>query len=161
MLLSLLYKGLNRFIYNYNNYKVNRIKRSLKYCGARVYISHHCLIISKSYLELGNDVCINSFTHIFAGGGVKVGDGTMISSNCSITSVTHPINSSNRLSEIDIRKPVIISKNAWIGTGVILLPRVTIGDHAIVGAGAVVTKDVPPKTVVVGNPAKFLKYVEF
>ncbi len=156
---DIFYKAFSKFLHEYYKYKVKRIKDSLKYCGERVYLSPDCIIVSPSYLQLENDVCINSFTHIFAHGKVKVGEGTMISTSCSITSVTHPSSSPNRLSEKQIMKPVIIGKNVWIGTGAILLPGITIGDHAIVGAGAVVTKDVLPKTVVVGNPAKFLKYV--
>ena len=84
----------------------------------------------------------------------------MISSNCSITSVTHLSNSSFRLLKPSIEKPIIIGKNVWIGTGAIILPGITLGDHAIIGAGSVVTKDVPPETIVVGNPAKYLRKVE-
>ena len=54
-------------------------------------------------------------------------------------------------------QPVVLGCNVWLGMGAIILPGVTIGDHAIVGAGAVVTKDVPEKTVVVGNPARVLQ----
>ena len=55
---------------------------------------------------------------------------------------------------------MVIRKNAWIGAGVTILPGVTIGENAIVGAAAVVTKDVPPNAVVVGNPARVLKIVD-
>jgi len=84
----------------------------------------------------------------------------MISSNCSITSTTHPTDSAKRFAEDEITKPVIIGKNAWLGMGAVLLPGVTIGDDSIVGAGSVVTKNVPPKSIVVGNPAKFLRKIE-
>jgi acetyltransferase-like isoleucine patch superfamily enzyme len=84
----------------------------------------------------------------------------MISSNCSITSVTHPSNSSFRLLKPSIEKPIIIGKNVWIGTGAIILPGIIVGDHAIIGAGSVVIKNVPPETIVVGNPAKYLRKVE-
>lgn len=57
-------------------------------------------------------------------------------------------------------KPVVIKKNAWIGAGVTILPGVTIGENAIVGAAAVVTKDVPANTIVVGNPARIVRKVE-
>ena len=84
----------------------------------------------------------------------------MISSNCSITTTTHPIDSAKRFAEDGITKPVIIGKNAWLGMGAVLLPGITIGDDSIVGAGSVVTKDVPPKSIVVGNPAKVLRKIE-
>ncbi|WP_308189864.1 DapH/DapD/GlmU-related protein [Nostoc sp. XA010] len=96
---------------------------------------------------------------IFLLGGVKIGSGTMISRNCSITTVTHSINSADR--SLGITKPVTIGRNVWIGTGAIILPGVTIGDYSVVGAGAVVTKSIPAMQVFVGNPAKFLKEVKF
>ena len=54
-------------------------------------------------------------------------------------------------------KPVVLKKNCWIGAGAVILPGVTVGENSIVGAGSVVTKDVPANTVVAGNPAKFIK----
>jgi acetyltransferase-like isoleucine patch superfamily enzyme len=160
MIADIFYRAFDRFMREYDDFRIRRIKRSLKSCGERVYISSKCIIWGESGLELGDDIGINSFTHIFATGGVKIGDGTLISSNCSIASVTHPINSEKRFEEPNIEKPIIIGKNVWIGTGAIIVPGVTIGDHAIVGAGSIVTKDVQEKTIVVGNPAKFLRNVE-
>ena len=160
MIADIFYRAFDRFMREYDDFRIRRIKRSLKSCGERVYISSKCIIWGESGLELGDDIDINSFTHIFATGGVKIGDGTLISSNCSLASVTHPINSEKRFEEPIIEKPIIIGKNVWIGTGAIIVPGVTIGDHAIVGAGSIVTKDVQEKTIVVGNPAKFLRDVE-
>jgi len=160
MVIDIFFRAFDRLMREYDDFRIRRIKRSLKSCGERVYISSKCIIWGESELQLGDDIGINSFTHIFATGGVKIGSGTLISSNCSIASVTHPINSSKRIEEPHIEKPVTIGKNVWIGTGAIILPGVTIGDHAIVGAGSVVTKNVAEKTIVVGNPAKFLRNVE-
>jgi acetyltransferase-like isoleucine patch superfamily enzyme len=158
--MDVFYKIANRLHWRYKKYQINRLKKNLKYCGQNVSISYECMILAPGQLELGDNVTINAFTHIFAGGGVKIGSGTMISSNCSISSLTHPINDSCRQEKTCIKKAVTIGQNVWLGMGAIILPGVTIGDHSIVGAGAVVTKDVQPKTIVVGNPAKFLKYVE-
>jgi len=160
MINDLLYRVFDRFLRNHEDFKVRRMKRSFKSCGERVYISPKCFIWSEDCLEVGNDVCIHAFTYIFAVGGVKIGNGAMISSNCSITSITHPIESAKRFAEEEITKPVIIGKNTWLGMGVVLLPGITIGDDSIVGAGSVVTKDVPPKSIVVGNPAKVLRKIE-
>ena len=157
---DLFYRVFDRFLRGYEDFKVKRMKRSFKSCGERVYISPECSIWSEDCLEVGNDVCIHAFTYIFAVGGVKIGDGTMISSNCSVTSITHPTNSAKRFGDEAINKPVIIGKNVWLGMGAVLLPGITIGDRAIVGAGSVVTKDVPPKSIVVGNPAKVLRKIE-
>ena len=57
-------------------------------------------------------------------------------------------------------RPVLLKKNSWIGAGAIILPGVTVGENSIVGAGSVVTKDVPDNTIVVGNPAKVVRNVQ-
>ncbi len=157
---SLIYIPLDKFLTIYEEGKKKRLISSFKACGEGTYLGPQCIIHDSYNLELGNNVCINSFTHIFAGGGVKIGDNSMISANCSISSITHPNNSTDRLADPLIYRLVIIGKNVWIGMGAIILPGVTIGDDAIVGAGAVVTKSVAPRTVVVGNPARPLKRVE-
>lgn len=156
--IDLAYFPLAVFMKVYEKGKQRRLIASFKSCGSNIFLGHQCVIRCGNNLELGNNVCINTFTHIFADGGVKIGDNTLISSNCSIGSITHPIHSPKR--HRLIHKSVEIGRNVWIGMGAVILPGVSIGDHSIVGAGAVVTKNVPSKTVVVGNPAKFLKTVE-
>lgn len=155
----LLSELLYRFSISYENLKSNAIKKRLKACGQHVYISAKAHIWSLEMLEIEDSVCIHAFTHIFAGGGVKIRSGAMISANVSITSVSHLVNSLKRHLEC-VSQPILIGKGVWIGTGAIILPGVTIGDHAVVGAGAVVTKDVAARSVVVGNPAQFLKEVQ-
>lgn len=109
-------------------------------------------------MRVGNDVQIHDFTFIFAAGGVSIGDGTAISCNCSISSVTHPIPWIDRSAQIE--KPIRIGKFVWIGMGAIVLPGVSIGDHAIVGAGSVVTRDVSSHSIVAGSPARALRILD-
>jgi len=156
--MNFFFRVLNFLQSKFTAYQTRQILKRLKYCGSNVYISPHCLIWSESCLEIGDNVYIHSFTHIFAGGGLKIGSGTIISSNCSITTVTHSINAVDRLPTIG--KSVSIGNNVWIGTGAIILPGVSIGDYSVVGAGAVVIKDIPAMQVFVGNPARFLKEVK-
>jgi acetyltransferase-like isoleucine patch superfamily enzyme len=167
---SLLYRIYDRFQRGYDDFRVRRVKSLFAACGERVALSPLCDIWNPEHLRVGNDVHLHAFTHIFAGGGVTIGDGTMISSNCSITSVTHEKYSLDRSVtrgvppvgkkvEATVR-PVVIGLNVWIGTGAIILPGVTIGDHSIVGAGAVVTKSIPEKCVYAGNPARLLEKLE-
>lgn len=136
------------------------MKRLFKSWGERAYISPKCLIWSEDCLEVGNNVCIHAFTYIFAVGGVKIGNGAMISSNCSITTTSHPIDSVKRFAKDEIAKLVIIGENAWFGMGTVVLPGITISDDSIIGAGSVVTKGVPPKSIVMDNPAKVLRKIE-
>ena len=112
------------------------------------------LIVNKNAtLEIGsgytnNNVEINCFKSI------KIGDNVAISKNVIIRdSDSHVINNKTET----MTRPIVIGNNVWIGLGVIILKGVTIGDGAIIAAGAVVNKDVPPETLVGGVPAKVLK----
>jgi acetyltransferase-like isoleucine patch superfamily enzyme len=107
------------------------------------------------FTALGKNVFINHACSFLDIGGITIEDNVMIGPRVNITSETHPLNSADR--EALIPKPVIIRRNAWIGAGATILPGVTIGENAVVAAGAVVSRDVPANTVVAGIPAKVVK----
>ena len=164
MLRDFVYRLFGRFWRGYEAFQTRRLESSLAARGRGMSISPLCHVGCPELLAVGDHVQINPFTHIFAGGGVAIGAGTLISSNCVITSVTHLKHSAARhlapaesAGEKPALRPVRIGRNVWIGAGAIILPGVTIGDHSIIGAGAVVTKDVPEKCVYVGNPARLLE----
>lgn len=92
-------------------------------------------------------------THIF------VGDHTMFGPNVTVTTAGHPILPELRKEGYQFNAPVTIGKNCWIGSGVVILPGVTIGDHTVIGAGSIVTKDIPANVVAVGNPCKVLREI--
>lgn len=92
-------------------------------------------------------------THIF------VGDYTMIGPNVTLASAGHPVYPPLREQGYQYNLPVKIGKNCWLGAGVIVLPGVTIGDNTVVGAGSVVTKDLPANVVAVGNPCHILREI--
>ncbi len=92
-------------------------------------------------------------THIY------VGDHTMFGPNVVIATAGHPILPELRQQGYQYNMPVHIGKNCWLGAGVIVLPGVTIGDNVVIGAGSVVTKDIPDNMVAVGNPCKILRAV--
>ncbi len=121
-------------------------------CGENVSIQMPVVINHADHLRVGARVSINAFVHIWALGGVTIGDDTLIASHVAITSLTHDPHA-ELFSASSQTRPVVIGRNVWIGTHAVILPGVTIGDGAIIGAGAVVTKDVAPRTVVVGVPA--------
>lgn len=98
---------------------------------------------------------MNNFQCMSAG-GLTIEDNTMISLNCTIATNNHDMYERN----IITCKPVHIKRNVWIGVNVTILPGVTVGENAVIGAGAVVTKDVPDNAVVVGCPAKVIKYLD-
>lgn len=92
-------------------------------------------------------------THIY------VGDYTMIAPNVTIAAATHPIDPSLRQKGYQCNFPVRIGKNCWIGAGVTIIPGVTIGDNTVIGAGSVVTRDIPSNVVAVGNPCRVMRKI--
>ena len=104
-------------------------------------------------LKIGNNVFINSNLLTMARGGITIEDDVQIAANVSLLSN----NCDPYDRQILICKPILIQKGAWIGANAVILLGVSIGKHAIVGAGSVVTKDVPDYGVVVGNPARVVK----
>ncbi|MCD7929788.1 MAG: sugar O-acetyltransferase [Clostridiales bacterium] len=92
-------------------------------------------------------------THIY------VGDCTMFGPNVTIATAGHPVLPELREQGIQYNAPVHIGRNCWLGAGVIVLPGVTIGDNTVVGAGSVVTKDLPANVVAVGNPCRVLRAI--
>ncbi len=92
-------------------------------------------------------------THIY------VGDYTMFGPNVTVATAGHPILPELRQQSYQYNMPVHIGKNCWIGAGALIMPGITIGDNVVVGAGSVVTKDLPSNVVAVGNPCKILREV--
>ncbi|ACU05363.1 DapH/DapD/GlmU-related protein [Pedobacter heparinus] len=108
--------------------------------------------------KIGKNVFIN-FDCVFLDlGGITIEDNVLIAPRVNLLSEGHPLSPNQRHSLVPGR--IHIKKNAWIGAGVTILPGVTIGENAVVAAGAVVSKDVPDQAVVGGIPAKFIKSVD-
>jgi acetyltransferase-like isoleucine patch superfamily enzyme len=110
------------------------------------------VIYAPEQLELGDQIDIGEFTHIRANGGVRIGSRVLIASHVVIASRAHPV-TVPRYGVVE-DAPIVIEDDVWIGAGAIVLPGVTVGYGAIIGAGAVVTRSVEPRTVVGGVPAK-------
>ena len=88
---------------------------------------------------------------------IEIGDDVQFGPNVQLLTPTHPTDAELRRTKWEAASPITIENNAWIGGGAIVLPGVVIGENSIVGAGAVVTKDVPPNTLTVGNPARVVR----
>jgi acetyltransferase-like isoleucine patch superfamily enzyme len=110
-------------------------------------------------IRVGHKVFINQCCTIYDMGGVDIGDLVMIGPNVSIITVGHAMEPSQRRKFIEA-KPIVIQSNVWIATGATILGGVTVGENSVVGAGAVVTKDVPPGTFVAGVPARVIRRLE-
>ena len=105
-------------------------------------------------IRLGAGVFLNFNCVILDVVAVMIGDHTQMGPGVQILAADHPRDPAVRASGLEFGRPVHIGRNVWIGAGVIILPGVSIGDDAIVGAGSVVTRDVPAGATVFGNPAR-------
>lgn len=108
-------------------------------------------------IHIGKNVFLNEGCSFQDHGGIFIGDGSLIGHRCIIATINHDLNPDNR-GDMTVA-PVHIGKNVWIGARVTILPGVNIGDGAVVAAGAVVNRDVPPNTVVAGVPAREVKKI--
>lgn len=124
-------------------------------CGTKPDIGRKISFSSK--VSIGNSSSIGDYTHIH--GELQIGNNVMIAPRCAFIASDHMIANLNIPMNCQgvMDGKIIISDNCWIGYGSIILNNVTIGEGAVVGAGAIVTKDVPAYTIVGGSPAKIIK----
>ena len=180
------FAGENKHIKKGKTSNIDHLQLNLRSPEDNVYVTigEDCVIAATVNLEnacltIGDRVLINEGTTIFCTTGISIGNDVMFSWGCTIVdSNFHSVVSSERLKDLaNARKeyeagtlgqnsdrtviksaPIVIKDKAWIGFNSIIMKGVTIGEGAVVGAGSVVTKDVPDYAVVGGNPAKVIKY---
>ncbi len=111
------------------------------------------------HVHFGDEVYANFNLTLVDDTHIYVGDSTMLAPNVVIATAGHPILPELRDKAYQFNRPVHIGKNCWLGAGVLVMPGVTIGDNTVVGAGSVVTKDLPPNVVAVGNPCRVLREI--
>ena len=146
----------------------------------RRFVERRAAMLSQMFAEVGEGCYIESpfyanwgGHHVHLGKGVYanfgatfvddthiyIGDATMLGPNVVIAMAGHPIDPELRARALQYNMPVRIGRNCWLGAGVIVMPGVTIGDNTVIGAGSVVTKDIPSGVVAVGNPCKVMREV--
>lgn len=108
-------------------------------------------------ITVGRDVFINACCHFQDHGGVTIGDGCQIGHNVVFATLNHGLSPEDRQNTYPA--PIVLGRNVWVGSNATILQGVTIGDNAVIAAGAVVTKDVEPATVVGGVPAKVIRRI--
>ncbi|GGH23523.1 DapH/DapD/GlmU-related protein [Mucilaginibacter phyllosphaerae] len=109
------------------------------------------------FISIGKHVFINHACSFLDMGGITIEDHVLIGPRVNLVTENHPANPADRRSLIT--KPILIKRNAWLGANCTILPGVTVGENAIVAAGAVVSKDVADNVIVGGIPAKFIKTI--
>lgn len=111
------------------------------------------------HIHFGKNIYVNFNFTVVDDTHVYVGDYTMFGPNVTIATAGHPLLPGLRMQGYQYNAPVHIGENCWIGAGVIIVPGITIGDHTIIGAGSIVTKDIPSRVIAVGNPCRILREV--
>ena len=109
-------------------------------------------------IRIGRNVFVNQNCTFYDLGGLDIADDVMIGPNVSLVTSGHPLEPSRRRA-YTIAKPIVIERNVWIAAGATIIGGVTLGENAVVAAGAVVTKNVPPNTFVGGNPARIIRSI--
>ncbi len=108
-------------------------------------------------IEIGKDFYSNHNLVILDCAKVTFGNNVFIGPNCGFYTAGHPTNVKDRNEGLEYAKPITVGDSVWFGGNVVVMPGVTIGDNTIIGAGSVVTKDIPSNVIAVGNPCKVIK----
>ncbi len=136
------------------------LKRYLAEVGENCYIEPPLHANWGCNTHLGNNVYANFNLTLVDDTDIFIGDNVMIGPNVVLATAGHPVSPELRLQVAQFNKPIYIGKNVWLGAGVIVLPGVTIGENSVIGAGSVVTKDIPANVVAVGNPCRVMRKIE-
>lgn len=139
-------------------------KKKAQIClGNNCYVSRGTILKSFfRHIIIHQNTFLGEYVVIYGHGGVEIGENTLIAMHTVIVSSNHtiPLRSEKIRDKPDILLPTKIGSDVWIGANCTILGGVRIGDGAVIGAGSVVTKDIPPYAIAFGNPAKVIKYRE-
>ena len=137
-----------------------KLKEMLAEAGDGCYIeSPFFANFGGRHVHLGKGVYANFNLTLVDDTHIYIGDYTMIGPNVTIATAGHPILPQLRQQGLQFNMPVHIGKNCWLGAGVIVLPGVSIGDNTVIGAGSIVTRDIPANVIAVGNPCRVMRSI--
>lgn len=160
-------KHCKEMIFDYNHCRPGNqeerqsiLKKLLGSCGEHIFIEDGVHMSYGSHVFLEEHFYANFNLTIIDDGEVYIGDRTMIGPNVTICTTGHPIDPTYRDMVAHYSIPIHIGKNVWIGSNSVILPGVTIGDNTVIGAGSIVTRDIPENVVAVGNPCRILRTIE-
>lgn len=128
-------------------------------CGDQCHINQPFRCDYGCNIHVGNNFFANFNLTILDEAEVRMGNNVFIGPNVSIYTACHPLAPAERRTGVEWAEPITIGNDVWIGGSATILPGVTIGDNAVIGAGSVVTRDVMPNTIVAGNPAKVIRRI--
>ena len=153
-------------IYAYNNLRPEDhegrdalIKEILGKTGQKIFVEAPFRCDYGYNIEVGENFYANYNLVILDVGKVKIGDNAQIAPNVAIYTAGHPIHPDSRNSGYEYGIPITIGDNVWIGGNTCILPGVTIGSNVVIGAGSVVTKDLPDNVIAAGNPCRVIREI--
>ena len=159
-------KRCKELLYDYNLTRPSEeakrkdlLKELLGHMGENIWIEPPLHMAYGTNVHIGHDFYANFNLVIVDDVDVYIGDHVMIAPNVTITPTGHPIDPELRKLGTQFSIPVRIGNNVWIGSNAVILPGVTIGDNSVIGAGSVVTHDIPANVVGVGNPCRVLREI--
>lgn len=156
----LLLKKINDLAENQTEKKNRLLEELIPHKGKNLFIQTPFYCDYGTNLELGEDVYFNFNCVVLDVMKVIIGSRTLIGPNVQIYTATHPMNYKERSSGLEFAKAISIGEDVWIGGGVIICPGIKIGDRTIIGAGSVVTKNIPSDMFAAGNPCKIIRKLE-
>ncbi len=159
-------KKVKDLCYQYNSLspyeeekKTNLIKQMFGKTGENIIVEPSFYCDYGYNIEVGENFYMNHNCVILDCNKVVFGDNVLVGPNCSFYTPLHPMDAETRNTGVEKALPITVGNNVWFGGSVTVLPGVTIGDNAVIGAGSVVTKDIPANTLAVGNPCKVVRNI--
>ncbi len=128
--------------------------------GEGAYVKPPLFVDYGENISLGDRVFVNYNLMALDVAAITIGDDCLLGPNVQLLTPTHPIAIEPRRDKLEAALPITLGRNVWLGGGVIVCPGVTIGDNSVIGAGSVVTKDIPANVVAVGNPARVIREID-
>lgn len=153
-------------LYDYNHiHPLNREERQAAIGKILGSAGKNCIVEQPLFCTygynttVGDNFFLNVNCKLMDSGKITIGDNVFIAPNVCIITEEHAMDTAQRIQGLEYTHPVTIGDNVWICAGVLVLPGVTIGANSVIGAGSVVTKDIPPDSLAVGNPCKVIRKV--
>ena len=156
----LLLKQLNESREEEPDVRKNIIKRLIPNAANDLWIQPPFYCDYGYNLFIGERVFFNFDCTVLDVAPVTIGSRTMAGPNVQIYTATHPLNAKERAAGREYAKPITIGEDVWLGGSVVICPGVTIGDRSVIGAGSVVTKDIPADVFAAGNPCRVIRAIE-
>ena len=153
----LLIKELNDTRENEIVERIQILQQLIPYAGAGLWLQPPFYCDYGYNMNVGEKVFFNFNCVVLDVAPVKIGSRTMFGPNVQVYTATHPINYKERAAGLEYAKPIVIGEDVWIGGSAVICPGVTIGDRTVIGAGSVVTKDIPADVFAAGNPCRVIR----